>query len=208
MRLVAVGAVLMCSLPTVNAAVVKDMTPEMIAQAIQLGAAGVESCYPLKFGGGIKPAVHIGCVSTPFSRVAGAAAKAKKAYKPFTAADVTPEMIAPVIHVLAFSQKSNPRPMADRSDVVAVVVGPADGKPGDLAGVIQPIESEAIDENFQNAYGATLDGKGMRAVFPIDVVTNKNELRVVFTDKLCAYGGFNSKREECRVSFDRLDKAR
>ncbi len=74
-------------------------------------------------------AVH----TTPFLRVALAANVAKKRYQRFTEADVTPEMIAPEIHVYATSQALEGAAIAN---VVTVVLLPYKSKDRDRA--VQP----------------------------------------------------------------------
>lgn len=85
--------------------VVTEMTPELIAQAIKAGAKGdVSDGVITKSSGRSWGSIHIATFSTPSMRVAMAARQAKKAYLKFAPADVIPEMIAPELHVHAWSQ--------------------------------------------------------------------------------------------------------
>src|SRR5712692_3213182 len=80
------------ALPVVVAAqIVTEMTPERIKEAISSEKA--TGCYELHKQS-LTGRVVVGCFTTPFSRVVAAAQNAKRKYKPFTEADVTPELIA------------------------------------------------------------------------------------------------------------------
>jgi hypothetical protein len=206
-RVAAAAATVLAITSPARAEIVREMTPAQIEQAIKAGLAGWPACYELKFGSvlAMKPTVYVGCMTTPFSRVAGAARAAKKGYKPFGPDSVPPEMIAPVLEVFAFSQKEKGRGNK-RIDVTAVVVGQKEAKIGE-GEIVQPTEANATKDEYQNAFGAEYIGFGMRAVFPLEVVAPDRELRVVFDDKMCAYGGFNSLKDECRLPF-KLDKLR
>jgi hypothetical protein len=189
-----------------GAQIVMEMTPDRIREAI---AAGGDSCYGLTRGRKNQAmSVFIGCYSTPYSRVAGAAKKAKAAYRPFTEADVTPEMIAPEVWIAARPQQ--PRHHPGMVDVVAVVVAPA--KSTDTGAAIQPVRSIEDTATYQNMMGATFQGKGMMAVFPLSILSEENEVRVVYDSPVCTEGSFSGflkdkKTAECAVRF-KLDKIR
>lgn len=85
--------------------VVTEMTPQIIADAIRAGEKGeVADGTITKSSGWSWGSIHIATFSTPFMRVAMAARAAKKAYRQFRPEDVTPEMIAPELHIYAWSQ--------------------------------------------------------------------------------------------------------
>jgi excisionase family DNA binding protein len=112
-----------------------------------------------------------------FLRVALAANAAKKQYRVFTEANVTPEMIAPEIQIYASSQSLGGTAIAN---VQTIVVLPHNSKDSNRA--VHPTRmNEASEEykNYKNLFGFGGEGKGMLAVFPLDVRTENNELHVV-----------------------------
>jgi hypothetical protein len=158
---------LLCLLPaTVRAQLVAEMTPQQIERAIAEGASA-KKAEPYKIG---NFALTAGTFTTPYQRVVLAAFEAKKAYKPFTAADVTPDLVAPEIRVraLPFTFKDGV------ASVVAVVVT----KRG-TRDATQPISSAPFDMEFSNAFGKTIAGKGIEASFPLSLVDAANEIRIV-----------------------------
>jgi hypothetical protein len=191
-----------------------EMTPERLQAAI--ADTNAKPCYELKAGTFMK-GVMIGCFTTPYSRVAAAASAAREAYKPFGEADVTPEMTAPDVHVHAFSFSRQGRPSGGlrigggrRGDlgmvnVVAVVVLPKDSK--DRSKAIQPDRSEEDLGTYQNAYGAQFTGRNLLAVFPLSVLTESNEVHVVFDDKACELGGWAKDSKDCPAAF-KLDNVK
>jgi hypothetical protein len=178
-----------------EAQVVSEMTPAAIKGAI--ADAKNDGCYTLRRG--------YACFTTPYSRVARAAQAAKKKYEPFTEASVTPEMIAPVVEVLAWPQPSfimgrgrNGPPI----DVNAIVVMPAKSK--DASAAILPTEKVDLDSRYQNMLGASFEAKGLVARFPLSVLIPGNEVRVVYAGKGCA-SVMNKLSEECSMRFDLKD---
>ena len=76
--------------------IVTDMTPGQIAEAIKAGEKGdVADGVMMKSSGFSWGSIHVATFSTPFMRVAMGPKQAKKAYREFAAADVTPKMLAP-----------------------------------------------------------------------------------------------------------------
>jgi hypothetical protein len=152
---------------TVQTQLVSEMTPAKIKEA--LADKKGTGCYEIQTGYSER-----GCFSTPYSRVVEQRAYRTKRYQPFTEADVTAELIAPgEVHLYAY-----PSRYQGIHNVVAVVVGPREGKGTD--GVIQPLKSEEINTEYKNLLGATFEGKGMRAVFPLSVLNEHNEFRIVY----------------------------
>jgi len=147
------------------------MTPALVAEALRTQGNGF---YPVPESGdtlGISPVTY---VTTPFSRVMAARFMAERVYKSFSAADVTPEMIAPELHVYAQPIPSG----ATAINVDAVVITPRGSK--DRSAAIHPIRAQPLPTEFKNLLGATVDGRGLMAVFPIEVLTPDNEVRVVY----------------------------
>lgn len=151
---------------TVSAQLVTEMTPQLIERAIAEGASA-KKAEPYKIGFFAKT---YGTFTTPYQRVVLAAFDAKRAYKPFTAADVSPELVAPELRVRAepFDFKNGV------ANVVAVVVT----KRGTREAT-QPISSAPFDLEFSNAFGKKITGKGLEASFPLSVVDPSNEIRIV-----------------------------
>jgi hypothetical protein len=144
--------------------VVEEMTPEQIAAAIQLGTTS-KKLWP--YGDVYSPA----SMTTPFLRVALAAHEAKREFKPFTAADVTPEMVEPELKVMVSPHVSG----RFVRTVKAVVV--RNKKTGVL---IQPNRSTVTEHNYSNAYGKKDSGAGIVATFPLSVVDADNEIAVAY----------------------------
>jgi hypothetical protein len=67
----------------------------------------------------------------------------------------------------------------------------------DLSGVNQPIRTEPLSAEYQNLYGAQLKGRGLFAAFPLDVFSEQNELRIVWS---CGRR-INRDITDCRLSF-------
>lgn len=137
--------------------------------------------------------VRWGFYSTPFLRVAIAANRAKKQYKPFTEQDVTPEMVAPELHVYATAASLGDMKVAN---VEAVVVSKAGEK--DRSKVVQPAKLIELPEEFQNIFGAKVVGKSVLAIFPLDVLSEQNEIHIVF-DKRIASGVTGC--DDCSMRF-------
>jgi hypothetical protein len=180
------------------AQVVQEMTPALIQEAIERGK---ESCYSLK-----SSAVHAGffgveiaCFTTPYSRVVGAAKAAKKKYKPFTAADVTQEMLVPEVHILVPAFVDASEQGAAASNVEAVVIMPKGSK--DRTQALHPSASGELTAEFKNLAGAEWEGRGIRATFPLSVLSEANEVHVVYD------GGTMCKNNDCAVRF-KLEKVR
>lgn len=182
-----------------EAQVVTQMTPALIQEAINKGGDGT---YKLQERSGWGNGPVLGYFTTPYSRVALAAASARKRYKPFTAVDVTPDMLLPELHVYAVSQAVEGTSAI--ANVEAVVVMPYKSK--DRSRAVQPIRTTELTEEYKNLMGAVANGRSILAVFPLSVLDEKNELRVVFDRgvpgsaalKGCADCGLRFKLEKVR----------
>ena len=125
--------------------------------------------------------------TTPFLRVALAANDAKKHYKTFTEADVTPEMIAPEIIVFSPSHASDG---ADIANVDTIVLLPRNTK--DPGQAIHPTEMKDASQEYKNLLGFTGEGRGMVAIFPVNVWTEGVEMHVVFDRAIPSAMGANA----------------
>jgi hypothetical protein len=90
-------------------------------------------------------------------------------------------------------------------DVKAVVVAPAQSK--DRSAAILPVRSSEQKAQYQNRMGATFEAKGMMAVFPMSVLSEKNEVRIVYDSEICTDAESRRITAECVIRF-RLDKVR
>lgn len=178
-------------------AVVKEMTPDLIRAAI--AAQKADDCYDLKVPDTTAfMKMTAGCFTTPWSRVVQAAKAARAKYKPFTEADVTPEMIAPEIRVFAYPIQGLRG--ASSIDVDAIVVMPRKSK--ERSEAVHPTTSEEINTEYKNLLGATWEGRGMMAVFPLELVSADNEVRIVYESNVCKLGGFGKPSADCPAKFD------
>jgi hypothetical protein len=195
-KILAITALGLMAAPTTAVGqVVAEMTPEAIKAAI--ADTKNDGCYTLKKG--------FACFTTPYSRVAQAAQAAKKKYEAFTEANATPDMLAPVVEVIAFPQPTFIMGQGRKGppvDVTAIVVMPAKGK--DASAAIPPTAKVDLDARYQNLLGATFEAKGLVARFPLSVLSADNEVRVVYSGKGCA-GTFTKPSEECSFRFDLKD---
>lgn len=184
LTITAVGVLLITPL-SVSAQVVTNMTPDTIKQAISYGTRekSVE-LNEIKTRSGFAwdaDKVRWGFYSTPFLRVAMAANRAKRQYKAFTEQDVTPEMIAPELHVYATAASLGGVKVAN---VEAVVITKAGEK--DRSKVIRPTNLTELPEEFQNIFGAKVVGKSVVAAFPLDVLSEQNEIHIVFDQRIAS----------------------
>jgi hypothetical protein len=157
-----------------HAQVVTDMTPELVQEAITKGGSGLYKLQEQTIWG---DGPVLGYFTTPYSRVALAAALARKHGKPYTAADVTPDMLRPELHVYARAQAvyGNKNRIAN---VTKVVVMPYQSR--DPSAAIQPTGTPDVTEDHWHLMGAVAKGRNMMAVFPLSVLSENNEIRVVF----------------------------
>jgi len=194
MRMIlAVGALALVAVPTASIAqVVTEMTPDTIKAAI--ADTKNDGCYALKKG--------FACFTTPYSRVAFAAREAKKKDEPFNERQVTPEMVAPVVEILALPQATyimGSGRVGPLIGVKRIVVMPAKGT--DPSHAIQASEQVDLDPRYSTLLGSSWETMGILARFPLAVVSVGNEVRVVYDGKGCA--DWHSKpSEECVFRFD------
>jgi hypothetical protein len=175
-RLLLVAAVFLAVGGRAHAQIVRDMTPDRIREAISFGTKTKElSPYRIQEKARWSWPPLIALYTTPFLRVALAANTAKKQYRTFTEANVTPEMIAPEIHVYATSKSSGVTAIAN---VTTIVLLPHDSKNSQQA--VHPVRMTAASEQYKNLFGFTGEGQGVLAVFPLEVWTGDKDLHVVF----------------------------
>ncbi len=184
--------------------VVVQMTQQLISEAIRAGENGdIADGVIAKSSGWSWGSIHIATFSTPFMRVAMAARQAKKAYRKFTPADVTPEMTAPELHVYAWPQMNGAnqprrepiggRPIYDRApagaaNVTAIVITPRQGDQAQkMSLAIHPVRFEEMSVLWQNLFGAEIRTLGMVAAFPLSALSEANEVHIIY-DKAATIG--------------------
>jgi hypothetical protein len=147
--------------------VIVTMTPESVDEAIRLAAdekstARFLDAYVVQTRAGWGNGPLIGSFSTPFARVVQAALAARKRGSPFATADVTPDLTAPELHVIALAQNA----ATDDgmvATVLSVVLARRESK--DPADVIQPLKMTELTAQYQNLAGTAFKGTGVVAVF-------------------------------------------
>jgi hypothetical protein len=137
----------------------------------------------------------IGSFSTPFARVVRAALAARKKDNSFTPTDVTPDLTAPELHVIAVAQTA-----ATDEGMLAMVLSVVLARRGskDPADVIQPLKTTELTAQYQNLAGTAFKGTGVVAVFPLSALVANSEIRVVFDRTARGFSGLSMCRE-CTV---------
>lgn len=193
-----IATVIVWATSALAAAAIATMTPKEIRGAIAFGMAEkTMPTYALRkpgfVGANFKPV--LGSFSTPFLRVAQSAHAAQVSFKTFAEADVTPDLIAPELHVFGFAQ-------SDRGQVVNVqqilITKKGSKEP---AAAIRPSRSEPIPVTMRNLYGFKGDGESLFAVFPIDALRDGSEIHVIYDGRVHD-GAPNKYCEDCAVEID------
>jgi hypothetical protein len=181
--------------------VLTEMTAYEIQAAIKRGIEE-ENLRPYKIQGKARfswPPI-VGFYTTPFMRVAMAAKHAQERYQPFDESDVTPEMIAPELQVIAPSKPAAGRGV-EVANVVAIVIMPRDSD--DRSQAIHPTTSVEMTSEYKNLFGFTTEGRGILATFPLSLLSENNEIHVVFDQNISNDGA--GWCDDCRVEFDLKD---
>jgi hypothetical protein len=203
-RTVVAGLTLAIGAPA-QAQIVREMTPERVREAIAFGTKTKDlRPYRIQEKARWSWPPLIAVYTTPFLRVALAANAAKKQYRAFTEANVTPEMIAPEIQIYAASQSLGGTAIAN---VQTIVVLPHNSK--DSSRAIHPARMNEASVEYKNLFGFSGEGTGMLAVFPLDVWTENNEVHVVFDTGIPSSNGAGSLGgcTDCKVRIY-LEKVR
>jgi hypothetical protein len=194
----------LCAIPsTLNGEqLVTTLAPADIDNAIQL--AGDErvlqkflNAYVIQLRAGWGTGPLIGVFTTPFSRVVRAAAAARRHGEPFSASDVTAEMDAPEVHVIATEQPLAPGEK-ELASVEAVFVAPRAAR--EATGSIKPVKTTNLTSEYLRLYGLTFDKTGVIAIFPMDVVSQENWIHVTFS-RVVRSSAAVSACKECAVPF-------
>ena len=137
--------------------------------------------------------------STPLDRVRLAAFAAAQMYKNFTIADVTDDLVAPELHVYASPVALKAAAVAN---VLTIVVLPHGSN--DRSRAVQPIRTMETSSEFKNLMGFTATGTGLTAVFPLSVLSQDNDVHVVFDQAApVGYGKMGARPcTDCVAQFD------
>jgi len=183
--------------------VIVTMTPESVDEAIRLAAddkatARFLGAYVVQTRAGWGNGPLIGSFSTPFARVVQAALAPRKKGSPFATADVTPDLTAPELHVIALAQTA-----VTDDGMVATVLSVVLARRGskDPADVIQPLKTTEMTAEYQNLAGTAFKGMGVVAVFPLNALVPDSEIRVVFDRTARGFSGLSMCRE-CTVPLN------
>src|SRR5260370_20443584 len=132
-----------------------------ITQSIQCGLREIKCDRPILFQPGmgfLTAGIWTLEVITPAGQVYSAALAAKEKYLPFTRADVTPGMLAPLLTIRARSAGTD---MKWHPEVTHIVILPK----GKKDGAIQPVSIEDWNTEIKNALGASVTRIGKTATF-------------------------------------------
>lgn len=161
------------------------LSSELIGEAIELGTYGEPAPYLLRHAGGRTPnSVIVGAIYTPYLRVALAAKSARLAGRPFTAADVTPHLSAPVFYVAyrwyccdVDQNKDTFNPFASFDYKIALVPaqGPSPLTPQNLQEATQPVWIRR-DVSLLDAFGgAPYSDIVLVAAYPMEALTTDRD---------------------------------
>jgi len=196
-------AVFLAASETAAQQVIVTMTPESVDEAIRLAAdekatARLLDAYVVQTRAGWGNGPLIGSFSTPFARVVQAALAARKKGSAFAAGDVTPDLIAPELHVIALAQTA-----ASDDGMIATVLSVVLGRRGskDPADVIQPLRTTELTAQYQSLVGTAFKGTGVVAVFSLSALVPDSEIRVVFDRTARGFSGLAMCRE-CTVPMN------
>jgi len=184
--------------------IVATMTPELVAEAIKAGARGsVASGELIEKSGWSWGSLHIATFSTPFMRVAAAASQAKRQSRTFSAGEVTPDMMAPELHIYAWAAVDG----GNVANVSAVFITPKKGSQATkMEQAIRPGRFEPIPQQVPNLAGATATVTGRIAVFPLSALSEDNEVHVIY-DRQTTIGvtAARVKCDDCKAAFSLKD---
>jgi hypothetical protein len=168
--------------------IVREMTPELIAEAKTIPKEGY--AHGLLLAQGIRP---VGEFSTPFMRVRALAAVAKREYRTLEDSALTAEILEPELHIYAFAIVDAPYTANVKTVVITGRKGSPDAKAVTL---IRPTRMEPIPATYKNAFGAEFTGDGMLAVFPLGALSKDREVHIVY-DQAVPYTMVRSSVRSC-----------
>jgi hypothetical protein len=155
-----VAALMFVAVPVAS----QTLTEEQIAAAITLGQSRTAGSVPV---GNRSAGTHQVFIAGPFGRIVDAAAKAAREYRPFGRADVTDEMLSPILIVFVVPNK--PLQLDGHwlpLDPVHVIIRPRDAL--DLKWVIRPLRKTAFTQDWANLFGTKVGTSGLIAEFALE----------------------------------------
>lgn len=179
---------------------VDTMTPDRVEEAIRLAADEPAArkwlrSYVVQTRSGMGAGPLIGHFSTPFARVVLAALAARKDGKRLAIADLTPDILAPEVHILVVRQPAAYRQADASVESVTITSGK---NPPDPA--IQPIRAAAATSRDYILYGLGPETAALVASFPLTAIADGNGIRVIFSDVVRGSTALTNCKE-CTVPF-------
>jgi len=143
----------------------------------------------------------LGYLSTPFSRIALVAEHYRRQFLPFTAASVPPELLAPEAWLYVFPDNAiGIRPGPDVREPKTVVITPR--KAGGDVTAHHPLRTMPFSEVYRAMFRAKFDGQGLIAMFPLELLNDANEIRIVYDDGWnCDQAGLTYCRVDIRANI-------
>lgn len=139
---------------------------------------------------------------SPLSWIKQKASDAAKEYRPFTKADVTPDMLDPVLRVVVYP--STPTHVIAGATRLASSVQHVVIRDSSRGQVVQPLRKEPFSEDVQNALGASVEYTGTSAVFPLQQVEQLRDAKGEFFITVVGTNGdkdFKVKRKHFLALF-------
>jgi hypothetical protein len=158
-------------------AATQSLTNDEIESAIKAGSAGATSLLTCTVNDKLLGSMSRGFTVTvegPLSRVMRAAADAKKKYRAFTIANVTEEMVASTVVIVATPhapklERSGWKQSPPVEHMVLKRLGVKNPGPTD---VLQPTAHETVESEWSNAMGGKFEGRGIVATFDLEAFRN------------------------------------
>lgn len=159
--------------PNATAKTEEKHLPVWINEAIQLGQSKKVRPYSLFYFFRFQMTEATGTLTTPFLRVAIAASEAKDKFTVFRPADVTDEMLAPVLIVTMFPLHGEKFTDVHSSAEHVVIKKQGSNEPADA---IQPSTIKAFDDSYSTAAGGSITMQGLTASFPLEAFREGQEI--------------------------------
>jgi hypothetical protein len=176
----------------------RDVSDALRLAEDEKAAMRVLTSYDLQTRAGWGTGPYIGTLTTPFARVLRAALVAHRKGQTFAATDLTPDLVLPELHVIAYAQKSAyDQPLA--AEPFSVALAPRGSR--DPAATVQPVRKEELTAEYVDRYGLESAGPGAIAIFPLTALRGEMEVRVLF-DRAAKGSSPLANCRECIVPID------
>ena len=187
---------------TVAAPSDQEIAPEQLAEAIRLAADGKAAdrfldAYVVQPRAGWGNGPLIGVFSTPFARVVRTALAARRQNAAFDVADISTELLAPELLIVAVSQKGWPDETmtATVQSVTLIRADPTNEV------VTEPSRKTDLTPEDRTFYGIRGSEPGVVAHFPMSALTPGIAIRVTFDQTARGISGSATCRQ-CVVPID------